>query len=239
MAAPIIGITTSRTPNPAGNSTISTMEAYVTAVLRAGGTPVLLPVGLSEGHLAGILPHLDAVLFTGGGDIDPALFQGEPHPRVGETDHDRDRLEVELAHRVFDSGLPFLGICRGIQMVNVALGGSLYTDLADQHPAHRKHDFYPNIPRDYLAHEVDVVEGSRLAQIVGAKSLQVNSLHHQGIKRLAGGLVVDATSTDGVIEAVELPGHPFGLAVQWHPEWLPELDKMQALFRALVEAARA
>jgi putative glutamine amidotransferase len=118
------------------------------------------------------------------------------------------------------------------------LGGTLYTHIGDQFPGALRHDWYPDIPRTYLAHPVRVEEGSRIGEIVGEPLLQVNSLHHQGIKYLSPGLRAVAFAPDGIVEAVELPEHPFGLAVQWHPEWLTDQDSMRRLFSAFVEAAR-
>jgi len=237
MNIPLIGLTTSRNTSASGIPIISVTEAYVQAVLRAGGLPVLLPVGLSSAHFAALRSRLQGIIFTGGGDIDPARFNGTPHPRVYDIDPDRDAMEIALVNQAAAEGLPFLGICRGIQMVNVALGGSLYTDIQDQLQGSLKHDWFSDYPRDHPAHEVELVPGSRLSGILGSPVVKANSLHHQGLLDIAPGLRVTAHAPDGLVEAVELPQHPFGLAVQWHPEWLPEDDAMQGLFRAFVAAA--
>ena len=142
------------------------------------------------------------------------------------------------AAKYLEKGKPFFGICRGAQVVNVALGGNLYTHIEDQHPDALKHDYYPDYPRNRLSHPVRVEEGSRLAGIVDEPVLQVNSLHHQGIKGLAPTLKPVAYAPDGIIEAVELSDHPFGLAVQWHPEWLTDQQPMRNLFKAFVDSAR-
>ena len=237
MTAPIIGITTGRHISDRGDPTVSIPESYVKAILRAGGVPVLIPVGLPDDRLQALRPHLQGLLFSGGGDIDPEHFNGDPHPRVYGIDPARDEQEFILARQVVHEGLPFLGICRGIQLLNVALGGSLYTHVADQRPGPLRHANIPGEPRDRIAHQVLVEPGSTLARITGARQLEVNSLHHQGLKELAPGLVATAQATDGLVESVELPGHRFGVAVQWHPEWMPEHDVMQAIFRAFVRAA--
>jgi putative glutamine amidotransferase len=237
MNPPLIGLTTSRNKSSPGMPVISVTEAYVQAILRAGGLPVLLPVGLSSPFLASLRGRLQGIIFTGGGDIDPARFHGIQHPRVYDIDHDRDTMEITLVNQAAAEGLPFFGICRGAQMVNVALGGSLYTDIHDQLGGSLRHDWYPDYPRDHPAHAVELVAGSRLADILGSKVVQTNSLHHQGLLDIAPGLKVTAHAPDGLVEAVELPHHTFGLAVQWHPEWLPEDAAMQALFRAFVAAA--
>lgn len=238
MPAPLIGVTSNFSPSNDGRmGTIVVGEAYIQAVLRAGGLPIVIPVGLSDDELSSLFSRLDGVLLTGGGDIDPKQFQGVAHPRVYGIDARRDRIEVALVKLAADSGKPFLGICRGIQVINVALGGTLYTDVADQMAGATRHDFYPDIPRDYLAHYVSIAPGSRLAGCLGGEKFEVNSLHHQGIERLADSLVAVAHAADALIEGVELPGHPFGLGVQWHPECLQDYEPQRQLFQALVKAA--
>jgi len=237
MPRPLIGITTARLLNKANIHVLSVAEAYVQAVLGAGGLPVLLPLGLDEPTISELLARLDGLLFTGGGDIAPERYGGQPHERVYDVDLDRDRIELSLVDWTARQGKPFLGICRGFQVVNVALGGSLYEDILDQHAGALKHDYFPGYPRDQLVHPVQLTPGSRLASILGQTEVQVNSLHHQGVRQVPGVLTTTALAPDGIPEAVELPGHPFGLAVQWHPEWLQAHAPMRALFRALVEAA--
>ncbi len=237
MTTPLIGITSSRKLNAKGLPIIFVMEAYIQAISRAGAVPVIVPLGLPEEGLQNILPRLDGILFSGGGDIAPERFNGDEHPAVSEVDADRDRVEIHLAQAAAQQGMPFLGICRGIQVVNVALGGTLYTHISDQLPGALKHNYYPDIPRDYLAHSVRVESDSRLGMILGGCEFEVNSLHHQGIETPAPGLSITAHAPDGLIEAVELPDHPFGLAVQWHPEWLQAYETMRALFGAFVKAA--
>lgn len=237
MTTPLIGITTYRTPHQSGFPLFALPQAYVQAVSQAGGLPVLIPLGLPDDHLQELLSRLDGILFSGGGDIDPARFGAEPHPEVGSVDSDRDRIEIQLIQAAIQRSTPFLGICRGIQTLNVALGGSLYTHIPDQHPQALDHPYQEGNPRNFLAHEVCLQPGSRLFEILGRPSLMVNSLHHQGIDRLAQGLLAVAHAPDGLIEAVEWHGDVFGLAVQWHPEWLTDQEPMQALFRAFVKAA--
>ncbi len=239
MAAPIIGVTSNYTPpkenEPFGS--ISIGESYIQAVLKAGGLPVIIPVGLSKEDTQALFARLDGILFTGGADVDPQRFHGLPHPRVYGIDELRDSLEIQLVQMAAEKGKPFLGICRGIQVINVALGGSLFTDIGDQFAHSLRHDCYPDIPRNYLAHGVMLLSDSRLAHILGGDRFEVNSLHHQGLERLAPGLRPVAYAPDRLVEAVELPGHPFGLGVQWHPEWLQEHVPQQQLFQALVQAA--
>jgi putative glutamine amidotransferase len=238
MTYPVIGVTTMRRENSAGISLASLEEAYVDALAQASACPVLIPNALSEDALDGLLPRLDGVLFTGGGDIETSYYSEEAHPKVSSVEPARDRLELILLKRVVQSGKPFLGICRGLQLINVGLGGTLYADIADQVPGAAKHDYYPDWKRDYLAHPVEVDQDARLAGILGGRVVEVNSLHHQAVRQLAPDLVLTAGSPDGIVEAVELPDHPFGLAVQWHPEWLTTHAPMRALFNAFSDAAR-
>ncbi len=235
---PVIGITSSYAPAEDNTfGTVSVGESYLQAVLQAGGLPVVIPSGLTEAGLQTLFARLDGLLLTGGGDIDPQRFDGAPHPRVYGVDLRRDETEIRLVQMAAQAAKPFLGICRGIQVINVALGGTLYTDIGAQLAGALRHDWYPNIPRDTLAHSVTVAAGSRLAQILGGETFEVNSLHHQGVERVAPVLRVVANAPDTLIEGVELPDHPFGIGVQWHPEWLQAHEPQRRLFAALVKAA--
>ena len=233
MTTPLIGITTYRATNNAGNPILALGENYVKSVAQAGGIPVLLPLELPEDQLDSLLSRLDGALFSGGGDIDPALYGMESAPEVKGVSPERDRTEIRMLKAAVSRGLPFLGICRGLQVINVALGGTLYTDIAAQRPNALKHDYYPDYPRDLRPHTVTIQPGSRLHATLGLTETPVNSLHHQGIRDLAEPLRPVAFAPDGLVEGIELPDHPFGLGVQWHPEWLTA----RALFRAFVEAA--
>jgi len=237
MALPLIGITTYRTDNPAGNPILALAEHYVQAISQAGGIPLMVPLGLPEAQLTALASRLDGILFSGGGDLDPDLFGMESHATVNSVDPDRDRVEIQMVQDAAAQGLPFLGICRGLQVINVALGGTLYTHILDQHPQALKHDYYPDWERTYLPHNVRLNPESRLAAILETTQPEVNSLHHQGIRDLAEPLQAIGRAPDNLIEAVELPDHPFGLAVQWHPEWLTDHASMRALFQAFVAAA--
>jgi putative glutamine amidotransferase len=216
---------------------IELVEAYVQAVAGGGALPVLIPLGLARPQLAALVARLDGLVFSGGGDIAPARYGGVPHPLVAGVDPDRDQVELDLFAEAMARRRPLLGICRGMQLMNVALGGTLYEDVLAQHPGGIKHQYWPDMPRDRLSHEVTIAPQSRLAAILGSTRAAVNSLHHQGVRRLADGLVATAHAPDGLIEAFELPEHPFALAVQWHPEWLPPAAAMAPLFAALTAAA--
>jgi putative glutamine amidotransferase len=184
--------------------------------------------------------QVDALLLPGGEDVNPRHYGEPPHEKCGPPSPARDATELALARWAVAEGKPLLAICRGIQVLNVALGGSLYQDIAAQVPGAGRHDWYPDHPRSLRAHDAVLEPDSRLATMVGSASLPVNSLHHQAVKDVAAGLRVVACAPDGVVEALEAAGHPFAMAVQWHPEELAGSDpQAQRLFDALVEAAGA
>ena len=241
MPIPIIGITSRTAPvPPSGMLSIMVQQAYTNAILQAGGVPVLIPSNIPESGWRKLFQRLDGILFTGGPDIAIERFGGVPHPTVYGVDETRDSLELGLANLAADSEKPFMGICRGCQVVNVALGGTLYTHIPDQHSNALQHE-YPGedgIPaRTAVVHSVRIEEGSRISKVLGEPILNVNSLHHQGIKDVAPSLKAVAFAPDGIVEAVEMPEHPFAIAVQWHPEWLTDQEPIRRLFKAFVDAA--
>ncbi len=235
MGKPIIGITTGR--DIGSLTTIRVPDTYVRAVLRAGGIPLLIPVGTPDSLLNSLRKQLDGILLTGGADVEPARFGGLLHERVYGVDPERDNLEINLVQLATRTGWPILGICRGIQVINVALGGTLFTHIPDQLPSSLDHEHHPENPYDYLAHPVVIQGGSLLGRIMSVTEVATNSLHHQGIEKLAPGLLPVAWTPDGLVEGVEVSGHPFGLGVQWHPEWMQDYALMQAIFRAFIQAA--
>ena len=238
MKTPIIGLTTYHGNNEQGFPAVMLLRAYVKAVIEAGGTPLLVPTDLPATLHQELVERLDGILFTGGGDISLRCFDGESHPRIHMVDELRDALEISLFQVSLQQKKSILGICRGCQLINVALGGSLYTHIEDQHVNAIKHDYYPAIPRSYIAHGVHLDEESRLAGYLGKTELEVNSLHHQGLNRVAAALQAVARAPDGLVEAVEISELPFVIGVQWHPEWLTHQPAAQALFKAFVESAR-
>jgi putative glutamine amidotransferase len=183
---------------------------------------------------------MDGVLIPGGVDMDPSNYGETPLPTCGRLDPARDRVELQFARWAIAEGKPLFGLCRGLQIVNVALGGTLYQDIAAQRNDAIKHDYFPTAgySRDHLAHSVTVTSGSRLDAMVGTAPLRVNSMHHQAVKDLAPGLAPTAVAPDGLIEALESTDQPFVLGVQWHPESLTERDpRMQRLVAGFVEVA--
>ena len=234
------------------------LDGYSRAVLDAGGLPLILPTphalssaeacpepsrracaepSRSESALVEeYLETIDGLIMTGGADIHPSFYGQIVLERCGEIDEERDSFEVELIHAARGRDLPFLGICRGLQVLNVALGGSLYQDLSYRQGTDSLHQS-PKERRGEVAHLVKIAAHSRLAEIVGAREFPVTSTHHQIVRDLAPDLKVIAVAPDGVIEGVEGPGR-FLLAVQWHPERMVARHPEQlALFRALIEQA--
>jgi putative glutamine amidotransferase len=210
--------------------------AYLRAVQEAGGVPILLPPQLLDTARDELWRRLDALVLTGGGDLDPARFGESPHPTVYDVSAARDELEIELTRRALGEDVPLLAICRGIQVLNVVLGGTLYQDIASDLGSPIVHT--QTEKRDQPTHAVKVQERSRLAEILGRLEVEVNSFHHQAIKVLGPRLVAVGVAPDGVIEAAEVVDHPFAVAVQWHPEHLLDHDAAaRSLFRAVVEAA--
>ena len=238
MSQPLIGITSAHSQNKYGLPQIHLMRTYVDAIIKAGGVPVIIPSELDEKGWKLLYEKLDGVLFSGGGDIDPKVFHGEDHPRVEGIDNERDTLEVPLILQSIEDKKPFFAICRGFQVLNVALGGTLYTHISDQFSDKVQHDTPKGKARGIPVHEVQVEEDTHLARIVGTPILKTNSWHHQGVKDISPPLRITARTPDGLVEAMELPDHPFAIAVQWHPEWMPEDNAMNALFKAFVEASK-
>ena len=238
MFAPLIGITTSVTVDKAPERAYVNI-AYVRAVQDAGGIPLLLTPHLSAEVVAALWQRLDGLVLTGGGDIDPARFGQARHPRVDDVSAARDELELGLTRRAVDENVPLLAICRGIQVLNVALGGTVVQDIPGERPGPIAHS--QSEPRQQPTHAVKVMgEGTRLGRVLGALELDVNSMHHQAIDRLGAGLREVAWAPDGIIEGVEMSGDDrFVLGVQWHPEELVAHDRAaRNLFAAVVDVAR-
>jgi putative glutamine amidotransferase len=211
---------------------------YVRSVLAAGGVPVILSPIMGPSYAMRALDGVDGLVLTGGEDMDPAWYQTEPHPRANPPSRERDLFELALFAAARQRELPILGICRGIQVVNVALGGTLWQDLPSERPGPVDH--HPETARSDRTHTVRLQPESLTAATLGGTELQVNSFHHQAIRELSPKLVATGWTEDGLIEAVEgVPGQPWLLAVQWHPEemYADLRSPDRGLFRALVERA--
>jgi Predicted glutamine amidotransferases len=207
--------------------------------LQAGGAPLLIPPLLDAATLRTIYERLDGVLLAGGGDIAPNHYGDQPHERLGTIDPPRDLTELRLARWAAAEGKPLLGICRGVQLINVALGGSLYQDIPSQIDTTIDHNLsYTHEDWTFLAHSITIAADSRLARMLGTTHLMINSLHHQAVRRVATGLRAVAWAPDGVIEALESEGPTFIIGVQCHPEALQATvdPRWQHLFAAFVQS---
>ncbi len=242
---PLIGLTTSHD--------IRTDETIQTpycprAVLAAGGIPVILPLEASEDDLRQLVSVLDGFLFTGGPDVHPFLFGEETRDGCGSVSVKRDRMELALLKLAMEQRKPVMGICRGIQLINIGLGGSIYQDIPSQVervlPIAHQQPFPHRVP----SHTVKIAEGSLLADVIsgrflgeencGAAAIRVNSTHHQAVRDVAPRLTACAVAPDGIIEGVTMKDYPYLIGVQWHPEYLWEEDPAAMnLFKALVKAS--
>lgn len=230
---PIIGITGNFSD---GNCTVA--DGYIRSVLAGGGTPLIIPPYDESEALQNTLDHIDGLLLTGGGDINPLFLGEEPLKQLGGINHRRDRQELLLTRLAADRQIPILGICRGIQIMTAALGGTLYQDIYSQTDASVKHN--QNLDRSYPSHTVSLKEGSILRSIFeNMETLPVNSFHHQAVKEAAPGFNVCAQANDGIIEAVESTEYKSMIGVQWHPECmiLQGDQTMLPLFRWLIDEA--
>ncbi|HJU89950.1 MAG TPA: gamma-glutamyl-gamma-aminobutyrate hydrolase family protein [Gemmatimonadaceae bacterium] len=213
--------------------------SYTRALERVGALPLIVPPLADTAPLGALLDRVDGLVLTGGEDVDPSRYGAEPHPELGATHEDRDATELALVDQARRRKLPTLAICRGIQLLNVALGGTLIQDIPDQRPSAIPHD--PKSARDQRVHDVEIAAGSRLAAALGDTRVRANSFHHQALDRVADGLRVTARAPDGIIEGVEwIADDWWALGVQWHPEELVESNERwdHELFAALVHAAR-
>ncbi len=238
---PLIGIPTRNLKDQDSDITFNAIAStYTRALDLAGGAPVLIPLRLGEDSLRSIYSRVDGLLFAGGVDVHPREF-GEPvEPYCGSIDTERDAVELNLIRWALKDQKPILGICRGIQMINVAAGGSLYQDIPAQLPGKLLHSHRKGDPFSLRTHAIEITPDSCLARAVGTTHLDVNSLHHQSLKDIAPGFHIIATAPDGIIEGIETNAEQFALGVQFHPEWLVDDDaRMVSIFREFVAAARA
>ena len=210
---------------------------YIVSVEMAGGLPLCLPLVEDPETIGAILDRVDGLILTGGPDINPQFYDQEPKPNLGEIDYDLDIMELEAARMAVEAGRPVLGICRGIQLLAAAFGGELIQDIPTETPNTLNHD--QDAAKSVQTHKVFIDRGSLLHEIVGQEEIWVNSKHHQAVGVLPPEFVATAHSSDGLIEAMENPNHPFLLGVQWHPEGTSGVDESsRRIFQALVEACR-
>jgi putative glutamine amidotransferase len=239
---PIIGVIAGRYP-PAGVDNVRSGigEQYLLALEAGGGIPLLIHLTRDQAVLQAHYQRCDGLLFAGGGDVDPAIFGQPPHAKLGTIEPLRDEVELALARQAVDDRKPVLGICRGIQLLNIALGGTLYQDIPSELPDASDHYASSKVPgRAHMAHPITLVPGSWLAAQLGTAELPVNTFHHQALRDIAPGLHITGRAPDGVIEAVEGDGPGFLIGVQCHPEGLWERadPRWARLFTGFVDAAR-
>lgn len=235
MPKPVIGITAGTVFDQLLRDRVN--QSYSLAVQRAGGIPVLLSPLLTKEELIELRSHVDGVVLSGGGDIDQSFLHGETAINLAFVDARRDKMEFALVKVCLQNDWPVLGICRGCQVMNEALGGQLYTDVPGQRPSGIRHNTPEDLPRDLKAHSVTLEKGTQIVKILETDAFPVNSLHHQAIEKVADGLRVNAHASDGLIEGIEHPEKRFFIGVQWHPEELQAEEVQRRLFSALVQAA--
>lgn len=218
-------------------------EAYLQSVMMAGGTPFIIPLNLPEAELRRLCDLADGILLTGGGDIAPELYGKQPFGKEADLQRDRDDAEILVSRWAADEKKPLLAICRGMQIISVAMGGELLQDLPEQKPEAEKHQYVYVAEGSHdmtdLVHDVQLSAGCLLRRILKTDNLPVNSMHHQAVISAPAPLEIVGWSSDGVAETVELSSHPFYVGVQWHPEELFEDDAAsRAIFEAFVQACR-
>ncbi|HEY0755802.1 MAG TPA: gamma-glutamyl-gamma-aminobutyrate hydrolase family protein [Ktedonobacteraceae bacterium] len=234
---PVIGIPCQAEFRSGSNRPIyGNNRTYVHAVENAGGLPILIPMLTNLHHLEDLLPRLDGILFSGGIDLQPELYGELRHPATDEGDPQLDEFEVAVANWALQEDIPILGVCRGMQLLNVILGGTLYQDIATQRLNALEH-CRRDMPRTALTHAIQVEEGSIMEQVLGTRQVQVNSLHHQAVKEPGKGVYLSGLAEDGLAELLEVPEHRFLLAIQGHPEEIySQVEPFARLFEAFVQA---
>jgi len=230
VSKPVIGITCSSIGN-VGSS-------YLEAVRMAGGIPLAIPCG-NEGDAETLIGRVDGLLIPGGADLHPRFYGEEPHPNLGNTNEHRDQEEIALLHWALLLDMPVLGVCRGMQALNVACGGSLWQDIYSQRPTDIDHVQPGDYGRGKTSHKIYVKPGGLFNNSTDTIEMKVNSYHHQSVRRLGHGLVVDAVAPDGIVEAISLPEKRYVLGVQFHPEETQRTgERSRLIFKSFIQAAQ-
>jgi len=241
---PLIGITADLSEAPqrrfsaSSEPTIFLPRRYNRAVEMSGGIPLLLPFTASRALMRQYIDRLDGLVISGGAfDIHPSYYNEKPIKEIGAIKEERTKFELEMTQLALKRDLPLLGICGGAQAINVVLGGSLYQDIATQAPHAYQHE--QGAKKEIGGHRVTIERGTKLAKILRRRTLEVNTTHHQAVKEIGNGLVVNATAEDGLIEGIESLRHSFVLGVQWHPEVLaPKHVAQRRIFSFFIDSCR-
>lgn len=228
---PIIGISSSLNEHA-----LSVPTEYIQAITKFGGVPIILP-NLEENAIDSIIEILDGLLLSGGGDIDPTLFNEEPHQHLGKITPERDEFEIAIIQKMMRLNKPIFGICRGMQILNIAIGGDMYQDIYMQ-TQNKLLQHTQLAPRSHKSHFVEIMDGTKLSDIVQLEKFKVNSFHHQAVRKIPTDFKVSAIASDGIIEAFESLNHKFVMALQWHPECLLSQNDhaSTAIFEAFILA---
>lgn len=226
---PIIGISSSLNEH-----VLSVPSDYIQAITKFGGVPIILP-NIEGDAIDCIVQLLDGLLLTGGGDIDPTLFNEEPHQNLGSITPERDEFEIAVIEKMLKLNKPILGICRGMQILNIAIGGDMYQDIYMQSQSNLL-QHTQLAPRTHASHFVKVLKGSMLSDIVQLEKIKVNSFHHQAVREIPNNFKTCAVASDGIIEAFESTVHSFVMGLQWHPECLLAKNDLAstAIFKSFI-----
>ena len=233
MTKPLIGIGSDLSVSTGKRDRAFVYTTYVDSIRRAGAVPVVIPP--QPENARDLIDNLDGIVLAGGDDCDPSVYGEEKHPTVEPMDPRRQDADLTLAKIARDRGIPTLGICLGVQVMNIAAGGTLIQDIDSHLDTEIEH---VSEPEDRARHDVIIENNTRLASILGTNEINVNSSHHQAINKIGDGLRVTAHAPDGIVEGLEDPRHPFYVGVQWHPEDMPSEESASKIFRSFVEAAR-
>ncbi|MFW5981823.1 MAG: gamma-glutamyl-gamma-aminobutyrate hydrolase family protein [Halanaerobiaceae bacterium] len=232
MSKAVIGITSNYDQNI---NTYTLNRYYISSILKAGGLPIILPCTLEKDTIKRYLALVDGILFSGGGDIDSLIYGNEPLCGLGSISPERDYFELELFKQANKIALSVLGICKGCQIINIAMGGSVYQDIYQEKVSNLKHK--QEAPRWYPTHHINIIEGTYLEKIINKRRSQVNSIHHQSIKEVAAGFRIAAKADDGIIEAIEKSEDHFVVGIQWHPEIMLNSRDSILIFEEFVKRA--
>lgn len=237
MKKPVIAITMSKAKDKAEGTRDFIPSAYAAAVSKTGGLPMLIPNDFPPDAIPDLLHTIDGILLSGGGDVSPSCYEETDRFSLSNVRPERDAIEISLAKWAVENDLPLLGICRGEQVLNVALGGTLYQHVPVEVKSNLKHNTPDFVAKDFTAHQVTISRSTHLHQILEVEVIEVNSRHHQAVQKLGKGLTVSAFASDGLVEAIEQPDRNFCIGVQWHPENLQNMPIHKRLFDAFIQAA--